>query len=162
MPTDALENAPWRSGSVSTFTHELANKRPNVAVLCRLEDAALKFRGCFQAICELRREHRQRERERVVERVVCGRQGVVVLEPTYTALRPTILSLFLILLTRVRPSSFLLPPFLCLSLFIPLRTSPHFLSHFHCLVTVRPLARPPFVCSAYEAQKRTVTLLMSF
>lgn len=62
IPTDALENAPWRSGSGSTFTHELANKRPNVAVLCRLEDAALKFRGCFQAICELRSQHRQRER----------------------------------------------------------------------------------------------------
>ena len=138
-----------RSGCGSTFTHELTNKRANVAVLCRLEDAALKFRGCFQAICELRSEHqqkgkreRERERERVAERVVYGRQGVVVLEPTYTALRAAILSLFLILLSDYQP---LLPsshPFSFLSLFAPLPASPHFLSHFHCLVTlVRPLAR---------------------
>lgn len=161
MPTDALENAPWRSGSVSTFTHELANKRPNVAVLCRLEDAALKFRGCFQAICELRREHRQRERGSSRGWCTADRAWSSLNLPIQPSDRPSCLSSSSSL-PPVRPSSFLLPPFLCLSLFIPLRTSPHFLSHFHCLVTVRPLARPPFVCSAYEAQKRTVTLLMSF
>lgn len=139
---DALENAAWRSGS--TFTHELANKRCSSILLPRIEDAALKFRGCFQAICELRSENQQGEDGG--QRVVCtSRQGVVVLEPIYptSLLRHISLSLSLIL-----------PLFPFLSLFAP--TSPHFLSHFHCLVTVHP--RPPFVCSAYGgAEKRTVT-----
>lgn len=80
---DALENAAWRSGS--TFTHELANKRAircSSILLPRIEDAALKFRGCFQAICELRSENQQGEDGG--QRVVCtSRQGVVVLEPIY-------------------------------------------------------------------------------
>lgn len=78
---DALENAAWRSGS--TFTHELANKRAircSSILLPRIEDAALKFRGCFQAICELRSENQQGEDQRVV---YTSRQGVVVLEPIY-------------------------------------------------------------------------------
>lgn len=78
---DALENAAWRSGS--TFTHELANKRAircSSILLPRIEDAALKFRGCFQAICELRSENQQGEDQRVV---CTSRQGVVVLEPIY-------------------------------------------------------------------------------
>lgn len=138
---DALENAAWRSGS--TFTHELANKRAircSSILLPRIEDAALKFRGCFQAICELRSENQQGEDQRVV---CTSRQGVVVLEPIYptSLLRHISLSL---------SSSRSFPSFL----FAP--TSPHFLSHFHCLVTVHP--RPPFVCSAYGgAEKRTVT-----
>lgn len=52
-------------------------------LLPRIEDAALKFRGCFQAICELRSENQQGEDGG--QRVVCtsSRQGVVVLEPIY-------------------------------------------------------------------------------
>lgn len=75
---------------------------------------------------------------------------MVVLEPIYTSLLRTSLS------SSSHPGTTLsLPLFPFLS---PLPTSPHFLSHFHCLVTVRPLARPPFVCSAYGgAEKRTVT-----
>lgn len=49
-------------------------------LLPRIEDAALKFRGCFQAICELRSENQQGEDQRVV---YTSRQGVVVLEPIY-------------------------------------------------------------------------------
>lgn len=41
-------------------TNQRTNER-YVAILCRVEDAALKFRGCFQAICELRSEHQQGE-----------------------------------------------------------------------------------------------------
>lgn len=41
-------------------TNQRTNER-YVAILCRVEDAALKFRGCFQAICELRSENQQGE-----------------------------------------------------------------------------------------------------
>lgn len=139
---DALENAAWRSGS--TFTHELANKRAircSSILLPRIEDAALKFRGCFQAICELRSENQQGEDQRVV---YTSRQGVVVLEPIYptSLLRHISLSL---------SSSRSFPSFLSLPQ-LPLTFSPTF-TH---LVTVHP--RPPFVCSAYGgAEKRTVT-----
>lgn len=156
-----------RSGCGSTFTHELTSKRANVAVLCRLEDAALKFRGCFQAICELRSEHqkggRGREREGVAERVAYGRQGVVVLEPTYAALRAAILPLFLILSSGYEPLPPSSHPVPFLSLFAPLRASPHFLSHFHCLVTpVRPLARATLCLLCIRGTETNSYLLMSF
>lgn len=50
----------------------------------RPEDAALKFRGCFQAVCEPRSVPIGR-RGLVSPQggMVCSRQGVVVLEPTY-------------------------------------------------------------------------------
>lgn len=58
------------------------------------------------------------------------RQGVVVLEPTYTTLRVTLSHR---------------DPFLSLS--VPLQTSPHFLSHFHSFVTLPPPVRPASLSS---------------
>lgn len=133
-------------------TNQRTNER-YVAILCRVEDAALKFRGCFQAICELRSENQQGEDRP---------EGGVPADRAWSSLNPSIhpsSATSLSLSSSSHPDTTLsLPLFPFLSLFAPLPTSPHFLSHFHCLVTVRPLARPPFVCSAYGgAQKRTVT-----
>lgn len=69
------------------FVRSRANCATNEEVLRRRpEDAALKFRGCFQAVCEPRRVPIGR-RGLVSPQggMVCGRQGVVVLEPTYRA-----------------------------------------------------------------------------
>jgi hypothetical protein len=93
------------------------NCRTNEEVLCQLKDAALKFRGCFQAVCEPRSVPVGGGWlvRRVVVSMVCGRQGVVVLEPTYRASKwPSVPSLPLTFL----PSLFLplhFPPSLFIS-----------------------------------------------
>jgi len=64
--------------TIRWFTRELHE------VLGQPKDAALKFRGCFQAVCEPRSIPIGR-RGLVSPKgdMVCARQGVVVLEPTY-------------------------------------------------------------------------------
>lgn len=143
----------WRFGKCSVairinFYARISEQTSDTfAILCRVEDAALKFRGCFQAICELRSEKQPRGRGSAREGGVHhSRQGVVVLEPIYTSLHRLSLSLSLrapLIRTRLSPSH-------------PFPTSPHFLSHFHWLVTVRPLllGHPLF---ALHTEKRTVT-----
>lgn len=117
-------------------------------VLRQPKDAALKFRGCFQAVCELPRSvpHRRGRRGWVSQKggVVRGRQGVVVLEPTYRASK--------------WPSVFLPFLFSSLALFIPstfqIRQSslplPLSLTFFHPHFLLRSFHFPLPVCFSYR------------
>lgn len=102
-------------------------------LLPRIEDAALKFRGCFQAICELRSENQQGEDQRVV---CTSRQGVVVLEPIYPTSLLRHISLSLSLILPLFPFLSLCPnfPSLSLPLSLPRYGSP---SATLCLLCIR-------------------------
>lgn len=102
-------------------------------LLPRIEDAALKFRGCFQAICELRSENQQGEDQRVV---YTSRQGVVVLEPIYPTSLLRHISLSLSLILPLFPFLSLCPnfPSLSLPLSLPRYGSP---SATLCLLCIR-------------------------
>lgn len=100
-------------------------KENDEEILRQPKDAALKFRGCFQAVCELPRSvpHRRGRRGWVSQKggVVRGRQGVVVLEPTYRASKwPSVFLPFLSfppsLCSFLRPSRSVNPPSIPLSL----------------------------------------------
>lgn len=104
-------------------------------LLPRIEDAALKFRGCFQAICELRSENQQGEDGG--QRVVCtSRQGVVVLEPIYPTSLLRHISLSFSLILPLFPFLSLCPnfPSLSLPLSLPRYGSP---SATLCLLCIR-------------------------
>lgn len=139
-----------------------ANCTANEEVL-RQRDVALKFRGCFQAVCEPRGVPTGRRGLVSPESgMVCGRQGVVVLEPTYRATKwpSASLSVFLPLSLSLSLSSSLLIPstFQIHRSFSPSLSS---LSHPH-FPPPHSIHFPPFVCLAYRPWKRTVTLRCPF
>lgn len=127
-----------------------ANCTANEEVLCQPKDAALKFRGCFQAVCETPGVPiGWRGLVTPEGGMVYGRQGVVVLEPTYratewpSAFLSFFFSLFRALFFPPHPFDLPDPPiFFSLTLLIilvPLLPYPRSSIHF-----------PPFICFAHR------------